>query len=66
MKNLEITLKNGKIYTGASNGKVYGGKVYLNRPQGGFIKVTENGESFESSRKDMIIEASEIKSAKVI
>ena len=66
MKTLEITLKNGKIYTGASNGKIYGGKVYLNRPANGFIKVTENGETFESSKKDMVFEATEILTAKAI
>jgi hypothetical protein len=66
MKTIEITLKNGKKYTGVSNGKIYGGKVYLNRPANGFIIVIENGQSFESARKDMVFETNEILTAKAI
>ena len=66
MKTLAITLNNGKIYTGISNGKIYGNKVYLNRPAGGFITANTDGVIFETSRSSMIFETSEIKSAKSI
>jgi len=52
MKNLEITLKNGKTYTGLSDGKIYAGKVYLIG-------------TIESAKEDMMIEHDEILMAKV-
>ena len=62
MKTYKITLKDGKEITGISNGKIYAGSVYINRPENGAIKI--NGE--ESFRKSITISASDIKSVKIL
>lgn len=66
MKTLAITLKNGETYTGACNGLIYGGKVYMNRPMGGFIRISGNGEDFESQRKCIEINVNEILHTKTL
>jgi len=65
MKTYTITMKNGEVYTGKSNGKIYNGKVYVNRPDGGYITIVKlSGEVIESFRKEFILDVSEIKSVK--
>ena len=66
MKTVEISLKNGKTYRGMCNGKIYGTKVYINRPANGSIMVTENGVTYESFRREIIVNKDDIKSVKYL
>ena len=57
-----VKIESGKVYEGTTNGKMYGGKFYMEAP----IMVTgTDGEVFESSKKKMEFIYADCKSVKI-